>query len=116
MPSSPLDSIRSKRHAAERRNTPQALMLDLRFASGDRLALPYAYMVSVQLHGSSAEDLSLELMFTTHRVQVFGRNLQELYGPILTHSLDAIDESHTPIDGGGEEDVFVSRLESSRLD
>lgn len=64
------------------------IMLDLRFKSGDRQALAYAYLSSVRLDRS--EGLVLE--FPNQRVRIQGRNLAALYDAIRAHRAAYVTE------------------------
>ncbi|MDX2147937.1 MAG: hypothetical protein SFZ23_10475 [Planctomycetota bacterium] len=71
-----------------------ARMLDIGLKSGDRIALPYAYLIAVELSAGTA----LRLTFTEHLVTVTGRNLSILYKHILAQTAKEIDESTAGFD------------------
>jgi hypothetical protein len=78
--------------AAEPGATPR--MLDIVRRNGDRLALPYPYLVSCQLTGNA----KLELIFTEHAVTLTGRNLGHLYQSVIMQSVWRVEESDTGFD------------------
>ena len=71
-------------------------MLDIVFRNGDRIALPYAYLVGVALVGNQ----SLAMDFTERRIEVTGRNLRVLYEHLLDHTARSIEESLVEFDDG----------------
>lgn len=71
-------------------------MLDIVFRNGDRIALPYAYLVGLALVGNQ----SLAMDFTERRIEVTGRNLRVLYEHLLDHTARRIEESLVEFDDG----------------
>ncbi len=73
-------------------------MLDIVFRNGDRIALPYAYLVGVAL----VVNQSLAMDFTERRIEVTGRNLRVLYEHLLDHTVKRIEESLVEFDDGNQ--------------
>lgn len=71
-------------------------MLDIVFRNGDRMALPYAYLIGVALVGNQ----SLAMDFTERRIEVTGRNLRVLYEHLLDQTARRIEESLVEFDDG----------------
>ncbi len=79
------------------------VMLDLRFRTGDRKALSYSYLVSVEFDRSKGVTLE----FTGHRVEIRGRNLEDVYQRLLFHRAGFIAESDVGIsDEAAQEPVI----------
>lgn len=72
----------------------QPRMIDLVFKNGDRIGLPYAYLLKVHLSGGG----KLELSFTDTTVTITGRNLGLLYQHLLAQTARRIEESLTGFD------------------
>lgn len=85
-----------------------AAMLDLRFKTGNRLAIPYGYILSVALDPSKGIQIRLADM----KVIVTGRVLGPVYAAIVNHTALAIEESVTGFDEAGDSPF----IESIRLD
>lgn len=117
MDESPLDKLRktsSRAHAQERRNTRAYAMLDIRQRNGDRLALPYAYLVAIELQMQEQVAPVLVLSFTSHEVQVFGRNLQQLYEELTAHACAILVEDDSEFDDGRAA-VHIERIVTARM-
>ncbi len=71
-----------------------ARMLDIGLKSGDRIALPYSYLIAVELSAGTA----LRLTFTEHLVTVTGRNLLILYKHLMAQTARVIEESTAGFD------------------
>lgn len=65
------------------------LMLDLRFASGNRMAFQYFDLIQPKLLGNI-----LKLYFHQATVTIKGRHLSELYEKLLEHKILAVVERH----------------------
>jgi hypothetical protein len=82
------------------------LMLDIRLSTGDRIALPYAYLVSIEYELVSG----LLLQFTSHSVLVQGRNLDRLYDGFLKQLIEWIAEEDPMYDTLPDEATFINDI------
>lgn len=71
-------------------------MLDIVFKNGDRVALPYHYLVRARIRGQA----TIELEFTNCTVTITGRNLMVLFQQLIAHSARRIWESKHQFDEG----------------
>jgi hypothetical protein len=71
-------------------------MLDIVFKNGDRVALPYHYLVRARIRGQT----TIELEFTNCTATIVGRNLMGLFQHLIAHSARRIWESKTEFDDG----------------
>ena len=79
-------------------------MLDVRQKTGDRAALPYAYLTFI--HFNKSGDIRLE--YSGHTVSIRGRNLGDLYNALLNHRVDYVQEADLQYEDTGEEsDPFI---------
>lgn len=87
-----------------------SVMLDLRFQSGDRLALPYSHLVDLAIGGGS----TITARFTTATVTLRGRGLAGLYDRLAEQRvawvreadrIDVFDTAET------SDDVVVEQIE-----
>lgn len=69
-------------------------LIDFVLKSGDRFALPYAYLIEVKLTGGD----TVELTFTEKIVTIRGRSLAALYQHLLANTARRIEESDTGFD------------------
>tara|TARA_Y100000815_G_scaffold231057_1_gene221071 strand:- start:1215 stop:1685 length:471 start_codon:yes stop_codon:yes gene_type:complete len=76
-----------------------ATMLDLRFRSGHRRALPYSYLSDVEFDPGG----TLTLAFPSVSVAITGRALSPVYQAIITQTALAVVESRSAYDDGGDE-------------
>jgi hypothetical protein len=85
---------------------PQAAprMLDLVQRTGNRQALPYAYLVAARLVGNTR----VELLFTETLVTLSGRNLLPVYQQLIAQSVWRLEESGT----GFDDPTLVTWIES----
>lgn len=72
-----------------------ALMLDLSFKNGDRLALPYSYLNMVRW----SRESGIVLEFPTVLVTITGSNFLRLYNNLLMHRVFRLCEAETMFDG-----------------
>ncbi len=83
------------------------IMLDLRFKTGDCVALPYSFLNVIQFSRSRG----IRLSFGGHKVTVTGRNLEPLYRGLRDHRITWIQESEEALDVGGADETVVARLQ-----
>ena len=82
------------------------LMLDLRFETGDALALPYYGIAAIRLSGGT---LTLFLEHLT--VTVRGRHLGELHRELVLHRAAWLQERHQSEFTAGDTAPFIDQLE-----
>lgn len=84
----------------------QLLMLEFRFANGNRMALGYPYLVGVDF------DLSglLTLQFSGRVVTLEGSNLLPVYQALLNHSVGYLQELDAERDTMTEGEPFVQGI------
>ena len=75
-------------------NRPPEPMVEFRFKSRNAVALSYALLISATYNPSQG----IELEFTTHRVTISGRNLQEAQRALREHRLAWIQEFYGTLD------------------
>ena len=63
------------------------IMLDCRFATGNRQAFGYAYLSSIVFYGGT-----INLLFSDTHVAIEGRNLDRLYDALCQHRVPFIQE------------------------
>jgi hypothetical protein len=90
--SRPAEDTKDLGFAADAASSPR--MMDFVLKSGDRVGLPYAYLLKVYLSGGA----KLELSFTDCTVTITGRNLGLLYQHLLAQTVRRIEESLTGFD------------------
>ncbi|MEL6396621.1 MAG: hypothetical protein AAFQ71_11560 [Planctomycetota bacterium] len=88
-----------------------AAMLDLRFRTGNRLALPYSYLGSVEYDPKPL----ITLGFPRHTVTISGRALSSVYTAISNHTAIAIVEDKSGFDDGGDQ-PFVESISVESMD
>lgn len=84
-----------------------ALMLDIRFVSGDSMAFQYFDLVSVRQMGEA-----LRLHFHHATVTLRGRHLTELKEKLLEHKIYAILEQHQPEELVPAAKPYISLIEN----
>lgn len=87
-------------------NQLQAVMLRLELLGGACFALPYAHLSSVELKPM----LGMELVYSTHRVLVQGRNLQPLFDMLSRNRVEAIREHPSLVDHFPESATVINTL------
>ncbi len=87
-----------------------AMMLDLRMRTGNRIAIPYGYILKVLLDPSKA----VEIQTSDQTFLIAGRNLLPIYSAITSHTALAITEAPSQFDAGDDE-PFVESI-SVKLD
>ncbi|MEN1704594.1 MAG: hypothetical protein AAGJ54_03640 [Planctomycetota bacterium] len=102
-PSEPRASTRGA--LTESGGTP-VIMLDLRFGTGNRVALPYSYLQAVELDPSK----KLVLTYADRQVTIRGRHLDVLHAALTTNTAIAITESAVLFDRD-EEGPFVEKID-----
>lgn len=75
-----------------------SLMLDLRFRDGKRVAMPYGYLSQAELEPAQR----LVLRFASATVTISGRNLDQIYIAVLSHTAIAIVQAEATFDAGGD--------------
>lgn len=73
-------------------------MLDLRFKTGNRLALPYGYITSLAMNPS----VGIEIRMADRVVKIKGRLLGPIYTAIANHTALAVVESASGFDEGDD--------------
>lgn len=66
-----------------------SVMLDLRFQSGDRLALPYSHLVDLAIEGGAM----ITATFTTATATIRGRQLAGLYDRLVEQRVAWVQEA-----------------------
>lgn len=84
----------------------QLLMLEFRFANGNRMALGYPYLVGVDFDLSG----SLVLQFSGRVVTVEGSNLLPVYQALLNHSVGYLQELDAERDAVTEGEPFIEGI------
>ncbi|MEI8022501.1 MAG: hypothetical protein WCH39_30105 [Schlesneria sp.] len=92
-------------------NRRPEIMLEFRLKTGDSLALGYALLLSAVWNRS--EGIVLE--FTTHRIDLAGRNLRHIYRAIVSHRLAYVRELNSPSDDLPDESVVVTTIKVTPL-
>ena len=82
------------------------LMLDLRFETGDALALPYYGIAAIRLSGGT---LTLFLEHLT--VTVRGRHLGELHRELVLHRAAWLQERHASEFAVADAEPYIERIE-----
>jgi len=82
-------------------------MLDIRFKTGDRLALGYVYLLSVGFNPSEG----ITLVFTSHTVRIRGRCLEALYAGLSEHRVNYVAEQHQHPMDADQEKAWIERVE-----
>lgn len=82
------------------------LMLDLRFETGDALALPYFGIAAIRLSGGT---LALFLEHLT--VTVHGRHLGALHRELVRHYVPWLQERHQSEFTAGDTEPYIDQLE-----
>ena len=82
------------------------LMLDVRLVNGDRYALPYSYLIWAKLGGGE----EIFIRFSSHTVLIKGRNLLAIYGGLLQHRVEFVQEEDPRHDIGPESEPFISTI------
>lgn len=86
----------------------EALMLDVRRASGQCHGMPYAYLTRIDFDPGDM----LKLHFAGDVVQVGGRRLKDLYLRLLEHRVEAIQEGTEAEEGlKPDEAAHIDRIE-----
>jgi len=80
------------------------LMVEFRGHDGRCLAVPYARLLSIELH----PDRGVSLEFPEHQVIVRGRNLRALYEELLRHRVTFVQEGD--LDTVSEDDPFIDHI------
>lgn len=92
-------------------NRQPEIMLELRFKAGDAMALSYALLSSAKWNRSDG----IVLEFTTHRVQLSGRNLRNVWQKIVDHCLPFAQEFNSRTDDQPEDAVVISSIQVTPL-
>ena len=82
------------------------LMLDVRFESGDALALAYYGIAAIRLSGGT---LALFLEHLT--VTVHGRHLGELHRELVLHHVTWLQECHASEFAAADAEPYIERIE-----
>lgn len=69
-------------------------MLDIHLRTGDRRALPYAYLLGIDY----ARSTGITLQYTAANVHIRGRNLAQLYDGFITQRVLWITEGMPSLD------------------
>lgn len=83
-------------------------MLDIRTLAGRWMALPYEALRRVEFH--PAEKPPLVIYFSSHVLEIDGRNLQALYRAVVTKKLDQLREINERHDVGDQDEAVVYSL------
>lgn len=73
-------------------------MLDLVFKSGDRLALPYSYLMAIELDVGG----NVTLTYPSRRIDIEGRDLVPLHNALLAHLVRRVTEAGSAFDPGAK--------------
>lgn len=87
-------------------NRPPEPMVEFRFKSRNAVALSYALLISATYNPSTG----IVLEFTTHRVTITGRNLQEAQRALREHRLAWIQEFHGTLDDRPSDSTVVTSI------
>lgn len=87
------------------------LMLELRFKTGDALALNYALIIWAAHDGSQG----ITLQFASHRVVISGRNLRGVFDALRRHRIAYLHELPSPVDDQPDEATVISSIQISAL-
>ena len=82
-----------------------AMMLDIRLRTGNRIAIPYGYILKVLLDPSK----SIEIQTSDQAYLIAGRNLMPIYSAVTNHTALAVAEAPTQFDAG-ENEPFVESI------
>src|SRR5580658_1481855 len=82
-------------------------MLDIRATGRNAVALPYLYLEMVQYNPSVA----LVLTFSTCEVRIEGHCLSALYGYLVEHAVESIQENDAKYEKPDENQPFIRRIE-----
>ena len=83
-----------------------ALELDIKLRTGDRWGLPYAYKTAIEFNLSG--DLTIH--FTTHTINIKGRNLSPLYDALVAHRVAQILEHDNEFDDLPEQATVINSI------
>lgn len=111
MDSEKLDELRRAIRAEEDGSASVAAsprMLDIRTLNQGWLALPYEALRRVEY--DPREKPPLRIYFSSHILELEGRNLQALYRTVVSKSLDQLREIGERHDVGGPDDAVVHSL------
>lgn len=98
-------------HEQARLDDVQYLMLEVRTRQGRRVGLPYSYLVEVSLEFPRDDEVTLELIFSSRRVLVRGRNLQSVFEQVLGHNMKILEEDASEFDTGEEFLPYIREIE-----
>jgi hypothetical protein len=98
-------------HDQMRLDEVQYLMLEIRTRRGQRVGFPYSYLVEVSLEVPRDDEIFLELVFSSRRIRLRGRNLQSLFEMLLGHSLKLLEEDASEFDTGEEFIPYIREIE-----
>ena len=85
----------------------QAIMLDVRTLTGERLALSYSYLNSIFFDASGVIVLS----FGSHNVRIEGRNLVPVYDGLINHAVRYIRQENAELERDvPENETFISLI------
>ena len=94
-----------------RQEAGYTIMLDLQLYNGRCVALPYAYLTSINFDRTSG----LKLKYTTHEVTITGRNLDSIYSGLRYHRVEFLKEGNERYDERPEAEPFIVRMEVREL-
>lgn len=87
-------------------NRPPEPMVEFRFKSRNAVALSNALLISATYNPSQG----IVLEFTTHRVTISGRNLQDIQRALREHRLAWIQEFSGPLDDQPAESTVITSI------
>ena len=82
-------------------------MVDFETVQGDRQALPYSYLVSINYNPSEG----LVLTFASHVVRIRGRNLDDLYLALVRQRAEYIRAEDAHFDTRPESEPFIEKID-----
>ncbi len=97
----------------DRLDKNQYLTVRIRTRDGNSFGLPYAYMIEV--NEVAAPEYYIEMLFSSRKVIIKGRNLEKLYEALLGYNVAEIAESLSDFDDSAEHEVFVSSIVTVEL-
>lgn len=85
-------------------------VLDIELRDARRIALPYNHLIAVAIQNGT----QVEVLFTTRRITVIGRNLTPIYEAAASGSLKSVRE--LPPGDQNEQATTISEIEVSSIE
>lgn len=86
-------------------------MVDFQYNNGNRIALPYGYLVSVVMR----ENSTIQARYNNWEIIIYGRNLKIIYQALLSRTLKFVRKAENYEKDTMQNDVFIDDVIANDL-